>query len=347
MTAGWLLALAGPPVLTVVLLQQRGLLGLATDLLFFITLVVGTALVGGLFPALACAVLGSSLLNYFFTEPTGGLTISDPEQALAVVLFTLVALAVASLVEVAERMRTRALRAAELEHAAGVRTALLTAASHDLRSPLATIRTAVDGLAVPGPSPSERRELVEAIDASTSRLERLIDNLLDLSMLHTGALSPELRAASLEEFVPAAVEGAGEGHAHRVALDLDEGLPDVRTDPGLLERVLANVIGNALRFTAERVEVRAAVRTDSVEVHVVDHGPGVTTSARGRMFEPFQRLDDVSPGPRPPGLGLGLAAAQGLSAAVGARLEARDTPGGGLTMVLVVPRDVPPVEVPA
>ena len=463
--AGWALGVLGPPLLTAALLQQRDILGLPTDLMFFFTLVVGTAITGGLFPSLVCALLGSSLLNYFFTEPTGGLTIAEPEQALALVLFALVAVAVASLVDVAERrslqareaqaeatvlselsravlagadnpqglvdelarrfdasrafvlerertgapwrtvashppgsdlasgdlddlaltvegraalalpgmvlaprdrrvlatfaaqaalvlergrLRERAERAREFEQGNAVRTALLTAASHDLRTPLAAIRTAIDGLAAgqgPGDvvlAAGDEAVLLETIDTSTVRLERLIDNLLDLSMLHTGALRPELRAVSLEEVVPAAVEGLG---AAAVALEVPESVPLVMTDPGLLERVLANLIQNAVLFapTGSPVRVTAAVGASHVELHVIDSGPGVPVADRERMFEAFQRLGDVPAAPTrtPAGLGLGLAVAQGLSDAVGARLDVRDTPGGGLTMVLAVPRAQP------
>ena len=462
MTAGWALGVLGPPLLTVLLLQQRDILGLPTDLMFFFTLVVGTAITGGLFPSLVCALLGSSLLNYFFTEPTGGLTIEDPEQALALVLFALVAVAVASLVDVAERrslqaresqaeaavlaelsravlagadspqglvdelarrfgasravllererpgarwhavashpsgtapdlsdlgnevitvedraalvlpgfvlaprdrrvldtfaaqaelvlergrLRERADRAREFEQGNAVRTALLTAASHDLRTPLAAIRAAIDGL-VAGRRPGDvlldaedEAALVETIDSATTRLERLIENLLDLSILHTGALRPELRAVSLEEVVPAAVEGLGPAV---VELDVPESIPLVMTDPGLLERVLANLVQNAVRFApaGSPVRVSATVRPSEIELYVVDTGPGVPVADRERIFEAFQRLGDVpaDPSRTSGGLGLGLAVALGLSDAVGARLEVRDTPGGGLTMVLTVPR---------
>ncbi len=238
----------------------------------------------------------------------------------------------ASLVLEYRRLRERDEHAATLESAEATSTALLRAVSHDLRTPLATMRAAVDGLVSGGLDAGDRASLVEALDSSTDQLEWLIDNLLDLSRVQTGLVHPVLRARSLEEVLPLAVAGHPEG---AVVLDVAETVPLVLTDAGLLERVVANLVGNAVRVSAgEPVRVLAHVLPDTVEVMVVDRGPGVAPDLRERMFEPFQRLDDNSPG----GLGLGLAVARGLAEAVGGTLSAEDTPGGGLTMVLSLPR---------
>ncbi len=237
-----------------------------------------------------------------------------------------------SLVLEYRRLKARDERAAALESAEATSTAVLRAVSHDLRTPLATMRASVDGL-VAGDLPEEdRRELVASVASSTDQLERLIDNLLDLSRLQTGLLKPQLQARSLDEIIPLALAGHA---ADAVALEVDESAPMVLTDAGLLERVVANLVGNAVRVSAGTpVRVQAHVLRETVEIMVVDRGPGVPPTARERMFEPFQRLDDTSPG----GLGLGLAVARGLAEAIGGTLSAEDTPGGGLTMVLAVPR---------
>ena len=233
------------------------------------------------------------------------------------------------------RLRERDARAAALEHAEATSTALLRAVSHDLRTPLSTIRASVDGLVGDARlGEADRAELLASLDGSTDQLERLIDNLLDLSRISSGLLTPTVRDVSLDEVLPLAVAGHPVG---AVELDLDEGAPFVRTDPGLLERVVANVVANAVRHSAGTpVRVDAHVRADEVVVRIADRGPGVSEAARERMFEPFQRLGDATPG----GLGLGLAVARGLADAVGATLVADDTPGGGLTMLLTVPRAV-------
>lgn len=147
-------------------------------------------------------------------------------------------------------------------------------------------------------------------------------------------MRPVLVSRSLEEVLPLAVAGHAPG---LVSLEVDEDVPLVLTDAGLLERVVANLVGNAVRASrGEPVRVLAHVLAETVEVLVVDRGPGVPLAERERMFEPFQRLDDTSPG----GLGLGLAVARGLAEAVGGSLIAEDTPGGGLTMVLSLPRSL-------
>ncbi|MGB3762669.1 MAG: ATP-binding protein [Ornithinimicrobium sp.] len=237
-----------------------------------------------------------------------------------------------SLVLEYRRLREREQRAATLESTEATSTALLRAVSHDLRTPLATMRASVDGLVGGAVGDADRTALLEALDSSTDQLEGLIDNLLDLSRLETGLLTPVFRDRSLDEVLPLALAGQPPGAA---ILDVDEPAPVVRTDAGLLERVVANLVSNAVRVSdGEPVRVMAHVLATTVEVMVVDRGPGVPAEQRERMFEPFQRLGDATPG----GLGLGLAVAWGLAEAIGGQLSAEDTPGGGLTMVLSLPR---------
>ena len=219
------------------------------------------------------------------------------------------------------RLRERDARAAALERAEATSTALLRAVSHDLRTPLSTIRASVDGLVGDARlGEADRAELLASLDGSTDQLERLIDNLLDLSRISSGLLTPTVRDVSLDEVLPLAVAGHPAGS---VELDLDEGAPFVRTDPGLLERVVANVVANAVRHSAGTpVRVDVHVRADEVVVRIADRGPGISEAARERMFEPFQRLGDATPG----GLGLGLAVARGLADAVGGHARRRGHP---------------------
>ncbi|MBO3102156.1 sensor histidine kinase [Cellulomonas fengjieae] len=448
--AGWVTAVLGPVALTGLLAALRDVVGLPTELMLFLALTVLVALVGGLWPAIVSAVVGFVLLNWFFTVPTGMLTIAEPENAFALGVFVLVAAGVASVVDVAarrtaeafraraeasalaavsrsvlsgedtaealvarlretftleavallcrkgpgwevlaadgaepaldpesaqavltvddervlalsgrvlpasdrrvleafasqvgivlehDRLRAQAEQARVLEQSDATRTALLAAVSHDLRTPLATIRASVDGLELQL-DPADRAVLVGTLAEATARLERLIDNLLDLSRLQTGSVRPVLRATSLDEIVPPALEGFGPG---AVVLDVPEDLPLVRTDPGLLERVVANLVSNAVRHAGDAgsVRVSAAVVGRGIVLRVVDTGPGVPDQLKGQLFEPFQRLGDTSG----TGLGLGLAVARGLATAVGAELSAEDTPGGGLTMLVEVPLAIAP-----
>jgi two-component system sensor histidine kinase KdpD len=241
----------------------------------------------------------------------------------------------------AERVRlaTAAAQAERLKHSDAVRTAVLAAVSHDLRTPLATIKASVSSLldTTVDWSADDRDELLHTTDAAADQLDDLLANLLDLSRLQTGVVAPISRTVSIDEVVHRALIGLPR---HRIRDEVPDDLPLIDTDPGLLERVLANIIGNALKHSPTERAVRVVagvVRDDEgrrMQVRVVDHGPGVAEADRERMFAPFQRLGDV---PRGAGVGLGLAVARGLAEAVGARIDVDDTPGGGLTMVVVIP----------
>ncbi|MFD8817946.1 DUF4118 domain-containing protein [Streptomyces sp. NPDC059627] len=448
---GWLAGVLGPVLLTWLLTSAAPEVGLANDMLLYLTLTVAAALVGGLFPALASAVVGSLLLNWFFTPPVHTLTIADPKNIVAIAIFVGVAVSVASVVDLAarrthqaarlraeseilsylagnvlrgetsleallervretfgmesvallertgetapwtcagsvgsqpaehpedadvdvpvgdhmalslrgrvlpasdrrvlaafaaqaavvldrQRLQREADRAKELAEGNRIRTALLAAVSHDLRTPLAGIKAAVSSLRSDDVEWSEedRTELLQAIEGGADRLDLLVGNLLDMSRLQTGTVTPIIRETDLDEVVPMALGGVPE---ESVELDIPETLPMVDVDRGLLERAVANVVENAVKYSppGEKVLVSASAIADRVEVRVVDRGPGVPDEAKDRIFEPFQRYGDS---PRGAGVGLGLAVARGFTEAVGGTIHAEDTPGGGLTMVLAVP----------
>ncbi|MGA5122262.1 DUF4118 domain-containing protein [Streptomyces pseudogriseolus] len=450
-TGGWLVGVLGPLLLTWLLNSAAPDVGLANDMLLFLSLTVAAALLGGLLPALASAVVGSLLLNWFFTPPVHTLTIADPQNIVAIVVFVGVAVAVASVVDLAarrthqaarlraeseilsflagnvlrgetgledllervretfgmesaallertgenapwtcagsvgprpattpddadvdvpvgdhmalslrgrvlpaadrrvlaafaaqaavvldrQRLKGEADRAEELAEGNRIRTALLAAVSHDLRTPLAGIKAAVTSLRSDDVEWSEEdeAELLEAIEEGADRLDQLVGNLLDMSRLQTGTVTPVLRETDLDEVVPMALGGVPEDS---VELDIPETLPMVHVDRGLLERAVANVVENAVNHSppGEKALVSASALGDRVELRVVDRGPGVPDEAKERIFEPFQRYGDS---PRGVGIGLGLAVARGFIEAVRGTVHAEDTPGGGLTMVLSVP----------
>jgi two-component system sensor histidine kinase KdpD len=216
-----------------------------------------------------------------------------------------------------------------------MRTALLAAVSHDLRTPLAGIKAAVSTLRTPDVSlgTDDRDELLAAVEDSADRLAAIIANLLDLSRLRTGGVTLASEVVGLEDIVSRAVSGLG-APQDRVRLDLPDDLPGVRVDAGLLDRVVANLVDNALRHTVGVVGVTIGLTSDKVWLRVVDHGPGVPDAVKDTMFEPFQRLGDA---PAREGVGLGLAVARGLTEAMGGALLPSDTPGGGLTMTVSLP----------
>ncbi|NML54132.1 sensor histidine kinase KdpD [Streptomyces sp. R302] len=463
---GWVVGVVGPVALALLLTHIDADLGLANDMLLFLALTVGSALLGGFLPALASAAVGSLLLNWFFTPPIHRITIADPLNIVAIAVFFGVAMAVASVVDLAARRTHQAARlraesevlsylagsvlrgetsldallervretfsmesVALLERADGaepwtqaaavgphpalrpedadvdmpvgdhlalaldgrvlpaedrrvlgafaaqaavvldrqrlvgeaeearklaegnkIRTSLLAAVSHDLRTPLAGIKASVTSLRSDDIEWSEedRAELLEGIEAGADRLDHLVGNLLDMSRLQTGTVTPLIRAVDLDEVVPMALGGVPDGSAEA---DVPETLPMVEVDKGLLERAVANIVENAVKYSPEGVPVAVTASTlgDRVELRVVDRGPGVPDESKDGIFEPFQRFGDA---PRGSGVGLGLAVARGFVEAMGGTLGAEDTPGGGLTMVLTLRAagggpPAPPADLPA
>ncbi|WP_326579958.1 sensor histidine kinase KdpD [Streptomyces sp. NBC_00481] len=233
------------------------------------------------------------------------------------------------------RLKQEADQAKELAEGNRIRTALLAAVSHDLRTPLAAIKAAVTSLRSDDVEWSEedQAELLEAIEEGADRLDLLVGNLLDMSRLQTGTVTPIIRETDVDEVIPMALGGVPEGS---VDLDIPETLPMVAVDRGLMERSVANIVENAVKYSpaGTPVLVSASAIANRVEVRVVDRGPGVPDEAKDRIFEPFQRYGDA---PRGAGVGLGLAVARGFAEAIGGTLHAEDTPGGGLTMVLSLP----------
>nr|WP_053736903.1 DUF4118 domain-containing protein [Nocardia sp. NRRL S-836] len=211
-----------------------------------------------------------------------------------------------------------------------LRTALLSAVGHDLRTPLTSIKASVGALRDPELtlSAQDTAELLETVEESADRLTGLVDNLLDSSRLATGAVEPQFRAVGYYEAVALALRGL----SGDIEVDVPESLPPVRADVGLLERVIANVVGNALRY-AGAVAVRASAHGSEVELRVVDHGRGLPSGSAEAVFAPFQRLGDRTPG----GVGLGLSVAKGFTEAMAGTITVEDTPGGGLTVVISLP----------
>ncbi|MFL6155263.1 MAG: DUF4118 domain-containing protein [Marmoricola sp.] len=335
---GVLLGLLLPVLLCASLSPFRDRLNLVSDMLLFLALTVLVAMIGGVVPALVSAVVGSMLVNYFFTPPLHTLAVRDANNALAIVVFIALAVMVSAVVDLAERRRQETarvgVRLAEEAAANRMRTALLAAVGHDLRTPLAAAKASVSSLRLAEVplDQGDRDELVATADESLDALAGLVDNLLDLSRLQAGAMTLDLRAVEVEEIVGrtlASLRGDGAG----VNVDLPAGLPPVLCDPGLLERVLANLVLNAQRYAPAKKPPVIAARTQDgrVQLLVVDRGPGIPEADRERVFRPFQRLGDTD---NTTGVGLGLALARGLTEAMGGTVTPQPTGGGGLTMVV-------------
>lgn len=218
-----------------------------------------------------------------------------------------------------------------------VRTALLSAVSHDLRRPLAAAVAALGGLRAAGGqlSADDRAELLATADESLGTLTALVTDLLDVSRVQAGVLAVSLAPVDAADVILAAIDELGLGPAS-VELSLDPDLPALAADPVLLQRVVVNVLANAVRHSPEgqRVLVSTSSLGALAEIRIVDRGEGVPAARRDDMFAPFQRMGDTD---NTAGLGLGLALSRGFAEGMGGSIAAEDTPGGGLTMVVALP----------
>ena len=248
-----------------------------------------------------------------------------------------------------QRLAAEAEAAKPIAEADRMRTALLAAVSHDLRTPLASAKAAVTSLRSPEVhwDAADRDELLATADESLDRLARLVDNLLDMSRLQAGALSLFPRPVGVDEIVARSLDDLGP-RSEAVVVDIPESLPEARVDPAILERVIVNLTENALRYSSPSRPplLTASALGDRVELRVVDRGPGIPEKDKDLMFVPFQRLGDTD---NTSGVGLGLALSRGLTEVMDGTLEPEETPGGGLTMIISLPAvaaDRPPATAP-
>ena len=290
--------------------------------------VLPVAIFYGLAYAIGVSIASVLAFNFFFLPPLHTLALTDSENWVALAVLLVTAVVVSQLAIAAAD--TEALRRSD-----AAKTAILHAVSHDLRSPLTAIRAASGGLESPSLDLDERdrAELLETIRLETSRLERLVANLLDLSRLEAGAARPQPELWPVDELISQALESLGTDAA-RVTVRHDPDTPPVRVDAGQLERALANVLENALRLSSptDEVTVTASSSGGEVLVRVDDRGPGLKELER--IFEPFE-------GSR--GTGLGLAIARGFAEANGSRLWAEPRAGSGASFVFALPAAPRPV----
>jgi two-component system sensor histidine kinase KdpD len=235
-----------------------------------------------------------------------------------------------------QRLQAEAVNSDTLLRANELRTALLSAVSHDLRTPLASIKAATSSLLSTDITftEDERRALLETVDGEADHLAALVENLLDMSRVHTGSLDIATREVSVDEILEAVLANFSNRGEH-ISVELSPDLPFLRVDPVILERAVVNLVENALLHGGgDTVRVEAGVAAGQVQLRVIDRGPGIPPEERERVLRPFQRLGDSS---THSGVGLGLAVAHGFIEALGGKLVISDTPGGGCTMVVTLP----------
>jgi two-component system sensor histidine kinase KdpD len=257
--------------------------------------------------------------------------LGEPERRVLTAFANQAALAVERDQQQEERARARAL--AETDR---LRTALLNAVSHDLRTPLSSIKASASSLLDPTVdwSPAQRREFLETIDQEADRLTRLVHNLLDMSRIEAGALDPRLVETALPDVTGPVVRLARSKSSQPIGVDLPDDLPAVLVDPVRLDQVLTNLLDNARRYAGdEPVTVEGRSVGGRVELRVVDHGPGIPEAERERIFGQFYRLRRNGRTP-PDGTGMGLAVSKGIVEALGGTIRVEETPGGGATFVV-------------
>jgi K+-sensing histidine kinase KdpD len=292
----------------------------------------------GLWLGLFASVASALAFNFFHIPPEGTLDVAKGENWVALALFLVVAVIASSLAEQSRARARAAIETEALRRSDELKTALLRAVSHDLRSPLTAIVAAGEALESESLSDDDRRALAAAVSVEAGRLSSLVDKLLDLSRLEAGQAEPRLDWCSVDEVVAAALDDLGP-RAARIDVALDADLPFVRADAAQLERAIVNLLDNAVRFSAgEQVLISAAAADERLTIRVADRGPGIPMEDVEAVFEPFyQRPHDR----REEGSGLGLAIVQGLVRVNGGRAWAEPSPFGGTTFAIELPLEQP------
>jgi two-component system sensor histidine kinase KdpD len=315
----------------------RTYIPLPSALLLYLVPIILAASRWGRGPAILAVAVSFLGHDFFFIEPVGTFTIARPDEALGLVLLLFTALATAQLADSARRVAEAAREAAIARRSDELKTALLRAVSHDLRTPLASIKASVSGLRQTGAAytDQDRAELLAEIEEEADRLDRLVSNLLDASRLEAGALKPRKRPNDFGELV-AAIVGRLEPllAGRRVEVQIPEDLPQVSCDYAQVDQVVTNLLENAAIHTKPPagVLIRATRHGDMVRAEVIDAGPGVRPEDRERLFRPFERGSS-----RGRGSGLGLTIARGLVEAHGGRLWIEDASDGGARFVFTLP----------
>lgn len=363
--AGIVVGLAAVLAVTGALLPFRSDLSRAVPALILVVPVVVAAVVGRRGAALVTALAGATLFSFTFVPPYDRVSIASAEDWVALAVFLLVAIVLGTVVareaqrrEAAEdrseeirrlyernqqlvvereRLQEEANRVALMERVDEQRSALLRSVSHDLRTPLATIRTVTSDLREgPDYSTAARDQLLDLVGDEAERLNRLVENLLSLSRIESGALQPDCQAVALDEMIDDRVRKLERLLCHvRVDVELPPGLPLVHADYVQLDQVVSNLLENAARHAPadSTVRVSAQMQEGLVEVWVEDEGAGVPIAERDRIFEPFRRSHGSSSS------GVGLAICKAIIEAHGGVVGVADSPSGGARFWFTIPAE--------
>jgi K+-sensing histidine kinase KdpD len=373
--AGYVVAVLGVASLTGALKLFGGHVNSTTVALGLLLVVLFVATAWGSRPAVLASLLGVMCFNFFYLPPVGRWTIDAPDNWVALSAFIVTAITAGQLssrskrrAEEADAARReverlyrelqdafeRASQAKALEQSERLKSALLDAVTHDLRTPLTSIKASVttlleetrpevcDGEEAASLDAEGRREMLEVIDEETDRLNRFVEGLVELARIEAGEMRLRLRRGSVEEIVSAALERAAPlTHAHDVRVTIDEGLPAVRVDARAVAEVVYTLLDNAAKYSPEgtRIGVRAEGAGDgTVRLSVEDEGPGVPFELRERVFDKFFRAMRDGDASAPTGAGMGLAIAKGIVEAHGGRVWIEGVAGpSGSRVVVALP----------
>ncbi|MGH9943611.1 MAG: sensor histidine kinase [Pyrinomonadaceae bacterium] len=374
--ARYVLAVLGIVVATGLLTPLRGRINTTTVALALLLVVLFAAARWGSRPALLASVAGMFCFNYFFLPPVGTLTIADPDNWIALAAFLVVALTAGQLsararrrAEEAEAGRheierlyrelreafERASHAEALRQSEKLKSVLLDAVTHDIRTPLTSIKASVTtlldeahGITIEGRplalGAEARRDMLEVIDEESDRLSRFVEGLVELARIEAGELRLRRRWGAVDEIVATALERAKPlTRGRRLSVSIERELPMARVDPRAVGEVVYTLVDNAAKYSPAGSAIRIAARQSAeemVEIAVEDEGPGVTPQLRERVFDKFFRAvheGDIADR-QPSGTGMGLSIAKGIVEAHGGRIWVEDgADGNGARFVFTLP----------
>jgi len=329
----------GVVVITLVLFPFNDGLNRAAPALLLLVPVIATGALGGRLPAAAVAIEAAFAFGSAFLPPFGSPTVELGHDVIALALFLVVAGAAGILIATVVRSQRLQVASDEarieaLEQADRQRGALLRSVSHDLRTPLATIRAVATDLHGDVPfEPEDRHELLGLVIDEDERLDRIVANLLSLSRIEAGAFLPDRDAVEIDELVQACTRRLRRVLDHvELRTDVEPDLPLVHLDYSQFDQVLSNLLENAVRHSPEGGVVEVVVRGGPpLRLEVIDHGPGFAEGVRDRVFEPFATATGATSS------GVGLTICRSIVEAHHGTISVSDTPGGGATLTVEVP----------
>ena len=371
----YFIAALGVGLATVLLKPFGARVNATTVALSFLLFVLFVATLWGSRPALLASVLAVLCFNFFFLPPVGTFTIADPDNWIALLAFLVVAMTAGQLsararrrAEEAEAGRReierlyrelreafeRASHAEALRRSERLKSALLDAVTHDIRTPLTSIKASVttlldderrraDGVHSIKLDADSRRDMLEVIDEESDRLDRFVEGLIELARIEAGEMNLRRRWGALDDIIATALQRAAPLTAgRRVEVETEDGLPVARVDPRAVAEVVYALVDNAAKYSPPAAPIRIRARRgagDMIEVSVEDEGPGVPSELRERVFDKFFRAtrDGGGAGLRPSGTGMGLAIARGIVEAHGGHIRIEEAEGGGARFVFTLP----------